>query len=193
MKIMDIRRIGQRVISLCLLMVIVATYSMVTLATSSNPVGELMVTGTATDSAPVTVNGEPAKSGRTVFSPSTVTTPEFAGAVINLGKAGKIELGPNTTFTLSSDSNTFGGDLTAGNVTVLNSTKGINVKILSGEIVTLGAGETVSATSAAASKKAKPGPGGLDWKYWALIIGGAAAVIIIVAATNGNNNTSPVR
>ena len=174
MKNINFKRLGRQTLTSILLMVVIATYSMVTLAASSKPVGELVVTGTVTDSAPVSVNGEPAKSGRTVFSPSTIVTPETTGAIVNLGKAGKIELGPNTTFALTSDSNTVGGSLTAGNITVLSAANGVNITNLSGELVKLNAGETASANSGTTSKKAKPGPGGLDWAYWAAIIGGAA-------------------
>ena len=191
MKKLEIKRLGMKVVSFGLLMAIFTTFSMVSLAASNAPVGELMVVGNASaDSASVTVNGEPAQSGRTIFSPSTIKTSENAGAVVNLGKAGKIELGPNSSFTLSSDSNKVGGDLMAGTITVLNSASGVNVKTLAGETVSLNAGETANATSGATSKKAKPGPGGLAWGVWAAIIAGAAVVVIIVATHNNNNSPS---
>lgn len=190
MKNMDFIRFGKRAVSLSLLLTLISTTSMFTLAASNKPIGELIVTGGNSDGGAVTVNGEPAKSGRTVFASSTITTPEGTSAVINMGKAGKIELAPNTTFALDSDAQ---GNLTSGNVTVLNSAQGVNVKTLSGDSVTLNSGETANANSTTSAKAAKPGPGGLDWGYWALIIGGATVVIIILATRDDDNPTSPVR
>ena len=191
MKNSEFKRLGHRAVSLSLLAVILTTYSMVALAASA-PVGEIVVSSkTLAGSASVTVNGEPANTGRTIFSPSIIVTPETSGATLNLGKAGKIEIGPNSTFSLSSDSNAVSGDLTAGSVTVLSAANGVNVKTLSGEIVKLNAGETATAASGTASKKAKPGPGGLAWAYWGVIIGGAVLATILIA--NSGNDTSPTR
>lgn len=193
MKIMNFTRLGKRALSFSLLLAIFSAYSMVTLATSTKPVGELIVTGSKSDAA-VTVNGEPAVSGRTVFAASTITTPDGVSAVLNMGKAGKIELSPNTTFVIDGDGDIVSGSLTSGNLTVLNSPQGVGVKTLSGETVTLNAGETANASSANASKRAKPGPGGLDWAYWGIIIGGAIVAVVVIATTTGDDNpTSPVR
>lgn len=193
MKNMDFIRFGKRAASLSLLLTLISATSMFTLASSPKSIGELIVTGGNSDGASVTVNGEPAKSGRTVFASSTITTPEGTTVVLNMGKAGKIELGPNTTFSIDGDGNVVQGSLTAGNVTVLNAAQGVGVKTLSGDTVMLNAGETASANSSSSTKAAKPGPGGLDWWYWAAIIGGATAVIIIVATRDDDNPTSPVR
>jgi len=168
---------------------------MVTLATSNRPVGEITVTGTTSPDAAVTVNGEPAKSGRTIFASSTIATPENTGATVNLGKAGKLQLAPGSIFALYADGDILTGDLTAGSITVLSSAQSVGVKTLTGDLVSLNAGETVTATSGTSTAKAKPGPGGLDWWYWAAIIGGAAAavVIIVVATDDDDRVTSPVR
>jgi hypothetical protein len=193
MKNMDFIRLGKRALSLSLLLTMISATSMFALAASTKPIGELIVTGGNSDGASVTVNGEPAKSGRTVFASSTITTPDGVTVVLNMGKAGKIELAPNTTFSIDGDGNVAQGNLTAGNVSVLNGTQGISVKTLSGDTVTLNAGETASANSSTSSKAAKPGPGGLDWWYWAAIIGGATAVVIIIATSDDDNPTSPIR
>jgi hypothetical protein len=193
MKNMDFIRLGKRALSLSLLLTMISATSMFALAASTKPIGELIVTGGNSDGASVTVNGEPAKSGRTVFASSTITTPDGVTVVLNMGKAGKIELAPNTTFSIDGDGNVAQGNLSAGNVSVLNGTQGISVKTLSGDTVTLNAGETASANSSTSSKAAKPGPGGLDWWYWAAIIGGATAVVIIIATRDDDNPTSPIR
>lgn len=193
MKIVDLSRFAKRTISFALLLTLLTAYSMVTLATSTKPVGELIVLGGSSDGASVTVNGEPATSGRTVFASSTIVTPDGITAVLNMGKAGKIELSPNTTFVIDGDGNVMGGSLTAGNVTVLNSAQPVDVKTVSGETVSLNAGETAAATSTVPAKRAKPGPGGLDWWVWGAIIGGAAAAAIIIVVATNDNTTSPVR
>src|SRR5207248_11696770 len=56
---------------------LIATYSLVALANSGKVVGELIVNGSsAIGEGPfVTVNGDPAKNGRSVFSASTIQTP----------------------------------------------------------------------------------------------------------------------
>jgi hypothetical protein len=182
-------------------MTITASYSMVALAGSNKAVGELMVTGgsIAGQTSSVTVNGEPAASGRAIFSSSTISTPDAVGAAVNLGKAGKIELAPNSTFTLNIENNAIGGDLTAGSITVLSSAQAVSVKILSGEVLQLNAGQTATAVGGTAAQTTA-NSGGVDWWVYALIFGGAT-VGIILAATAGNDSTfgngaitvSPVR
>jgi hypothetical protein len=176
---------------------IFAAYSMVALAADGKAAGEIVITGNAAGAA-VTVNGEPAKSGRTIFSSSTISTPERAGAVLNLGKAGKIELAPNTTFMVSFDDKTISGDLAAGSVSVLNAAQAVSVKTLSGETVSVNAGESANAASSSASKKA----GSSNHSIWpfVFVLGGAIVLIAaFVAADNdvnlgGNINTiSPIR
>src|SRR2546423_4992756 len=104
-------------------LVLVATYSFIALANSGKAVGELIVTGNSAngDGRFVTVNGEPAKNGRSVFSSSTIQTPAEFGAIISLGKTGKIELAPKSTFSIKFDDASISGELTSGSVTVLNS------------------------------------------------------------------------
>jgi len=190
-----IKKWAQKAVTMCTAFVLLTTYSMVIFATAGEPLGELTVIGSSTkDGASVTVNGEAAKSGRTVLGSSTITTPEGISAVVNMGKAGKVELAPNTTFVMNVDGTAINGSLTAGSITALSTAAGMSVKTLSGDMVKLNAGETASAASALPTKAAKPGPGGLDWWVWAAIIGGAAAaVIIVVASSDDDNQVSPIR
>ncbi len=180
----------QQALTMSVVFALMVTFSMVALAVPGNAVGELTVirSASANETSPVTINGEVAKSGRTVFSSSTINTPEGTEAIINFGKAGRIQIGSDTTFTLAADS--IGGELTKGSLTVLNASDAVAVKTASGEVVNVKAGETASAASKTAAKK--PGPAGLDWWVWAAIAGGAVAVILI-ATHDGNNTTSPVR
>jgi len=164
---------------------ILATYSMVALASPAAAVGELTISASGSDIPNVTVNGEMAKSGRSIFSSSVVSTPENASAVINLGKAGSIELAPNSTFAVSFDSSSISGDLTSGTVTVLGASAPVNVKTVGGQMVKLNAGESASA----AGKKDDPDDdhAGAAWWLWAVVFGGAAAGILI-ATTQADNN-----
>ncbi len=171
-----------------LLVALIATCSMVTLAVDGKASGEIVVTGnSAAETAAVTVNGEPVKSGRTIFSSSTISTPDGAGAIISLGKAGRIELSPNTTFAISFDNAAISGSLSAGSVTVLNAVKSVNVTPLSGETVQLNAGETASANASTASQTTTASSGHNNWWAFALIFGGAVAGIIL-ATHDGNEN-----
>jgi len=179
----------RRALSTCLMVAIFATYSMVALAGSDRIAGELTVTGNGMngDSPSVTVNGEASRSGRSIFSSSVIATPTNAGAVINLGKNGIIELAPNTTFTVSFDDKSVSGDLAAGKITVVGTSSSVNVKTSTGQMVKLTAGESVNA----AGKKDDDDDhdGGAAWWIWAIIFGGAAAGILI-GAFNGDNRAA---
>ncbi len=68
---------------------ILSVYSMVVLASpaAKAPSGELSIAGQ------VTVNGENAVSGGTIFSDSIITTAEKSTATVNLSKVGRIRIG----------------------------------------------------------------------------------------------------
>ena len=177
--------------SLCLIMTVLVSSSMVALATSVKPVGELIVTGSSDKS--VTVNGESAASGRTIFAASIITTPEGMTAILDLGKAGKIELAPNTIYSLNTDGS-LSGNLTAGSAKVLNSANTVDIKTLTGDVVSLNAGDMVTANSATA-KKQTGAAGDVDWWVWVLIFGAAATAILLFTLDNNEDGTqtSPVR
>ena len=131
------------------------------------------------------MNGETAESGRSIFTSSSIVTPENGSAVVNVAKLGAIELAPNSVLALSFDENGITGNLTAGTVTVLGASKNINFNTPNGD-VNLKVGESASAAPQD-DDNGKGGGGG--WYIWAAILGGAAAAIII-AATSNNNRTS---
>lgn len=179
----------RKALSMCLVVATIATYSMVTLANTEKIAGELLISGKNSNGETpfVKVNGEAAQNGRSIFSSSTIVTPDNAVAVINLGKIGQIELAPDTTLALSFNEKGISGDLLAGRVTVLNASDDVNVKTLDGTIAKLSAGETVVATTGKAQDDTV-NDGGSAWIAWAAILGGAAAAIVI-AATSDNNRT----
>ena len=188
---------SRKALSMSVAVALLVTYSMVAMASAGNAAGELTVIGGSStgETSFVTVNGEAAKSGRTVFSSSTISTPEGMGAIINFGKAGKIQLAPNTVFTVSADGKSISGDLSAGSLTVLNAAQSVPVTISTGEIVNVNAGETASANSGNASKKPTPRIAGINAWVFAAIVGGVIAAVIIATTAGNNDNTviSPVR
>lgn len=164
--------------SMTLMVAIIATYSMVALAVDGKATGELIVNGTEQ----VTVNGDAVASGRTILTSSTVATPERSSATINLGKAGSIELAPNTTATLSFTNDSINLDLASGSMSVLNSLNPVAVGV-SGKTLALVAGETASTTQDDDDTEQKDGA----WWAWALVMAGAGAGLIW-AATRGDND-----
>jgi len=187
----------QKALSVCSMTAMIVTFSMVALA--GPMAGELTVSGGSTPSSFVTVNGEPAESGRTVSPSSTITTPEGMTAVVNFGKLGKIQLGSNTAFTINADNNALSGSLSSGSITVLSAANGVAVRTANGESMTVSPGETASATGST-TKAATTATGSSHWWVFALVAGGAT-VAILLAATNGSDNkfgagaitVSPVR
>ena len=188
---------SRKALSMSVTAALLVTYSMVAMGSTGNAAGELTVIGgnSTGETSFVTVNGEVAKSGRTVFSSSTLSTPEGMGAIINFGKAGKIQLSPNTVFTVLSDGKSISGDLSAGNLTVLSASQNVPVTISTGEVVNVNAGETASANSANAAKKPTPRIAGINAWVFAAIVGGVVAAVIIATTVGNNDNTviSPVR
>lgn len=97
---------------------IFASSSMLALAAPGKAeMGELVVSG-GSSSAAVTVNGEAANTGRTVFSSNTITTAADAGATINLGKLGQVELSPNSSMNLTFNETGISGTLAHGRIKV---------------------------------------------------------------------------
>lgn len=183
--------------SSCLMIAMLATYSMVALANTEKTTGEIVVNG----SESVVVNGEAAKSGRTIFSSSIVSTPANSSAVISLGAAGEIDLAPNSVATVSFDAKTATIDLSAGSLTVLRAANPVNVNA-AGTSMSLNAGERASAQAGRSTDDYKDASGKCidadkdgkeecdsmtTWWPWALVMGGAAAGIIWAASQGGND------
>jgi hypothetical protein len=156
---------------------------MVALAGTERIAGELLISG---KNSSVKVNGETAQSGRSIFSASTISTPENTSAIINLGKLGKLELAPNTTANISFTDKGINGDLLSGKITVLGATNTVNIKTTEGKTVKLNAGESVTAGKADDDDDDDNKPSSGNWWIWAAIFGGAIAGIVIAATTDNN-------
>jgi hypothetical protein len=178
---MNSKTLIRKALSLCLMVAIYATYSMVTLAGTERIAGELLISG---KNSSVKVNGETAQSGRSVFSASTISTPENTSAIINLGKLGKLELAPNTTANISFTDKGISGDLLSGKITVLGTNEAVNIKTTEGKTVKLSSGESV--TAGKQQDDDDDDDPGAAWWIWAAIFGGAVAGVVI-AATSDNN------
>ena len=180
----------RKALSMCLIVVTIAAFSMVALAGSQRVIGELLVSGKSINGeAPyVKINGEASQTGRSVFSSSIIATPENAGAVINLGKVGKVELAPNTTLTLSFDEKTISGDLISGRLTVLNAAEAVSVKTADGKTVALNSGDSaVSGKVQDDDDDTTSNGGGSAGLIFAVVIAVAVGAIVIAARSDNNN------
>ncbi len=177
----------RKALSMCLCVAVLATYSMVALAGPGKVAGELTVSGkNANGEAPfVLVNGEAARSGRSVFSGSTITTSDSTGAVMNLGKLGKIELAKSTTLNLTFDEKGIFGDLMSGKLSVLGASEDVVIKTLDGKTIKLAAGQSVLA-SGMAQDDDDDDDDDAAWWPWALIFGAGAGVILWTALSDGD-------
>jgi len=183
---MNSKTLIRKAISLCLMVAIYASYSMVTLASTEKIAGELLISG---KNSSVKVNGETAQSGRSIFTASTISTPENTSAIINLGKLGKLELAPNTTANISFTEKGINGDLLSGKITVLGTNDAVSIKTTEGKTVKLNAGESVTAGKQQDDDDDDDDDPGAAWWIWAAVFGGAIAGIVI-AATSDNNRVA---
>ena len=175
MKKFNAVNLHSRIAAFCLVLSIFATSTMFVLA-AGNVAGEIIVSG---EKATVTLNGEKVFSGRTFFSSGVIATSD-SSAVINLGKLGRISMSPNSILSLNFTENTISGEVTAGQVKVLNS-EGVTVDVKGLE------NEDQSSSSQSGNKKAG---------YWVplAILGGAVGAAILFVTLNKNDDvTSPNR
>ena len=105
---------SRKPIAACVAVALLSVYSMVVLASPAAKAasGELSVSGV------VTVNGESALAGGTVFSDSSITTAEKSTATVNLSKLGRVELAPSSGLKLSFTENSVMGMLEDGSAHV---------------------------------------------------------------------------
>jgi len=175
---MKIRTLESKALSMCLVVAIIATYSMVALAGNNKIVGEILVSGNT-----VSVNGENVKSGRTIFTSSTISTPENTTAIVNVSKIGKVKIAPNSTLLVSFDENGISGNLLNGKVTVLSTNNTVDITTPNGGVEKLSVGKSATTVK---QDDDDDDDGGSAWVIWAVVFGGAAAALIIAAQSNNN-------
>lgn len=184
------RLLIRKAITACALTAVITATSMVALAYPGGVAGEITVSGRSTNGeAPVAlVNGEPSKSGRSIFSSSTISTPDDTTAVVGMGRTGRIQLSPNSAMNLVFDETTVDVELTEGTLSVLGALGTVNVRTNDGQTTVLNPGESISAGGSKAAKKQTS----KDSWIWLLVAGGAAAAIIIAVAASGDDDDSVV-
>lgn len=132
----------RKMLSIALMMAVGGFYSLVTTSalaqTAVKAAGDLSVTGS------VTINGTSAISGATVFSESTIKTARNSSAIVNLGKLGRVQLGPESEMKLRFTEGSLGGNLTAGRA-VANAPAGVSIAIATAEGVASSDGRQASA------------------------------------------------
>src|SRR5215212_4920103 len=107
----------RKFIALSLFAAILLTSPQFLLAQTPRPVGELTITSTG-DGGFVTINGERGVSGRSITSPSEITTSPQARAKISLAQTGTILIEPNSKLNLSFANAGISGEFSEGEVTI---------------------------------------------------------------------------
>lgn len=179
----------RKAVTACALTAVLTATSMVALAAPARVAAELTVSGRSLngDDPVVFVNGEASRSGRTVFSSSTVSTPEETTAVVGIGKAGRIELAPNSSMSVVFDERSVDAELTAGTLTVLGSLGTVSVRTNDGKTTVVNPGESISAEGNANARR-QTSSKDKTW-IWLLVAGGAAAAVLIAVASSNSNDS----
>lgn len=161
---------------------ILSINSMVVLAVPTKVAGEILVADRGAD---VTVNGEVAQSGRSIFSGSSIDTPKESGATISLGALGRLELAPSSSVVIVFDDNGISATLATGRVTVLTASKAVTINGKS-----YGSGESAETSDAqpGTTQTSNNSTGG-GWWIWAAVFGGAI-VGVFLASRSDNNRTA---
>jgi hypothetical protein len=132
----------RKALAIALMLALGGFYSLITSSalaqSAAKSAGELSVKGN------VSVNGTSAISGATVFSDSLVKTQRGSGATINLGRLGRVQLGPESEMTLRFADGAIGGKLTSGRA-VLSAPTGVAISIATADGVTTADGKQASA------------------------------------------------
>lgn len=162
---------------------LVTSSAMALASTKAEPMGEITIVRTAEgENSFVTVNGERAFSGRTVLANAVITTPENARAIVNLGKAGSVEIEPNSTVQLGFTETTVAGKLNAGDLKVA-APAGISVQVETANgIVTNNVAETSVLAVNAAGASAQQDDDDDDDDGGLFGIGASATVPVLIFA-----------
>ena len=159
-----------KLLSVNLALAILVSSSLFVLASpSANVMGELTVSGKVSNGeAPfVLVNGERAQSGRTILSSGTIST-EDSSATLNFGKAGSVEIAPNSSVAININGSEVSGS------------------VISGKVKAFGALANSIRTGANSQSSSK----NKNWWIWAVVFGGAAAALIYTASNSNSSSTS---
>ena len=101
----------------CTLIVVLTTFCPTFLTAQQKLMGELTINGNASGGF-VTLNGERVVNGRSISSPSAISTAPQTSARIFLAKTGTISIAPDSKLNLSFISSSLSVDISAGEITV---------------------------------------------------------------------------
>src|SRR5262245_42626845 len=163
---------------------------------SSQLKGQLIATG------PVTVNGNNAITGTTIFTDSNIVVDCAKGnsAIVNLGYLGRVELVPGTKMTLRFRDGMISGDLQDGKA-IISTPRGMKVAVNTpdGQVVSAdcaqacvtpvavqGFVQCVPVVAAAPPVRPPIPPAGLSGRAIAGILAGAGAAGAVAASTAGS-------
>ena len=155
---------------------------MVALAGDKKIAGEIVISGNSA----VLVNGEAAKSGRTVFSSSTIVTPADASAVVSVKGVGKIKISPNTKMIVNFDEDNISGSIQNGKLTVLNSKNEVSITAPNGKTAALSSGDSVVTADDHDDSDSDDGSSTLAWVGFMAVLAGAGVIFAIAAASDNN-------
>ena len=191
-----------------MLSLFVGSSTFVLAVSNSSLSGEISVSSLNGSAPVVTLNGENAMNGRTFISNGVIATDAASSATVNLGKLGMVTLSPNTTLDLSLAENSISGNLSSGNVRVMNA-EGVAVKINTPDNVVTGktvssdvsvdvTSGVTSATGEVEMANGQPAAAQMSKTKRNLIVLGvigaiATTAIIIWWINNDNDVVSPVR
>jgi hypothetical protein len=102
------------------------------LIASVAPQGAVQGRLTTRGNNPITVNGNVAQSGETIFSGQSIQTPSGVGATIDLPGLGRVEMAPSTNITLSFESGKINVTLISGCV-ILTANRGTTGTLRQGD------------------------------------------------------------
>jgi hypothetical protein len=198
---MNSKAITRKALTMCLSVAIITALSSLVLAATGKAIGELTINNLNGETPQVKVNDEVAQSGHTVFSANTITTSDNAGATINFGKFGSVNVAPNTVVSFNASNTGLTGEIIAGQITTFS--ESLTIKTVDGNIISPKFGEAVSSTGVKAKGDDerdangkcidKDGDGVLEcddaggaWLIWTLVFGGAAVGILYATLRNNN-------
>ena len=130
----------RKVLSVALMLTLGSFYSLATssaLAQTAAKAGELAVVGS------VSLNGTSAISGATVFSDNKIKTGRNSSATVNLGKLGRIDLGPDSELTLRFTETGIGGNLPLGRA-VVSAPTGVGITVVTADGVAAADGKSAA-------------------------------------------------
>ncbi len=130
----------RKALSVAMMVTVGCFYSLV----STSALAQTAKSGELTVAGSVMINGTQAISGATVFSESKIKTARLSGATINLGKMGRIQLGPESEMTLRFTDGNIGGNLTAGRA-VVSAPAGVSISVATAEGIATADGKQASA------------------------------------------------